>query len=119
MISNESLIQEMTLLRLEIRNLTNALTAQANRMTESNPPTRTYEVDMPVKRQDAPTNITCPNCNAAMVLRKSYRGPFYGCSKFPACKGTRSVSKPNADFTGLSPDDDHDDFDTACDTTPF
>ena len=31
----------------------------------------------------------CPKCGAPMVLRNSKRGKFYGCSKYPKCKGTR------------------------------
>jgi DNA topoisomerase I len=37
---------------------------------------------------DAPK---CPKCGSEMVLRKSYRGEFYGCSKFPNCRGTVNV----------------------------
>lgn len=33
---------------------------------------------------------TCPRCRSRMVLRNGRRGRFYGCSKFPYCKGTRS-----------------------------
>ena len=36
----------------------------------------------------------CPKCGAPMVLRKARRGPnagsqFWGCSRFPPCRGTR------------------------------
>ena len=36
----------------------------------------------------------CPNCGGAMVIRTAGRGPrrgsqFYGCTKYPACRGTR------------------------------
>lgn len=31
----------------------------------------------------------CPKCNSAMRLRKGKYGKFYGCSKFPYCRGTR------------------------------
>ena len=34
----------------------------------------------------------CPRCNAKMILRKGRYGPFYGCSKYPYCKGTRQLS---------------------------
>lgn len=27
-----------------------------------------------------------------MVLRNGWRGKFYGCSKFPECKGTESIT---------------------------
>lgn len=33
---------------------------------------------------------TCPRCNSRMVLRNGRRGKFYGCSRFPYCKGTRN-----------------------------
>lgn len=31
----------------------------------------------------------CPICNSRMVLRSGRYGKFFGCSKFPYCKGTR------------------------------
>lgn len=31
----------------------------------------------------------CPVCNSDMVLRTGKYGKFYGCSKFPYCKGTK------------------------------
>lgn len=31
----------------------------------------------------------CPKCNARMVLRTGRYGKFYGCSRFPYCRGTR------------------------------
>lgn len=42
--------------------------------------------------------VNCPVCNSAMVKRTARRGKnagqqFWGCSKFPACKGTRSNSQ--------------------------
>lgn len=38
----------------------------------------------------------CPRCGSAMVLRQAKRGSyagksFYGCSRFPSCRGTRQV----------------------------
>lgn len=43
----------------------------------------------------------CPVCNAPMKLRTAKRGPkpgaqFWGCSRYPACKGTRNVAAPSA-----------------------
>ena len=32
-------------------------------------------------------NPVCPDCGATTVLRDSFKGPFFGCSKFPDCKG--------------------------------
>ena len=36
----------------------------------------------------------CPKCDAPMLLRKGGRsGKFWGCSKFPKCKGTREIEE--------------------------
>lgn len=38
------------------------------------------------------TKLECPECGAPMVGPKnSCRGVFYGCSRFPACRGARDV----------------------------
>lgn len=34
----------------------------------------------------------CPKCYSKMLLRKGRYGQFYGCSKYPYCKGTRPLS---------------------------
>ncbi len=34
---------------------------------------------------------SCPRCGHKMVLRNGRRGKFYGCSRFPYCKGTRNI----------------------------
>ncbi len=39
---------------------------------------------------------TCPKCGSGMVIRKASKGPqtgqsFWGCSKYPNCRGTRTV----------------------------
>jgi very-short-patch-repair endonuclease/ribosomal protein S27AE len=36
------------------------------------------------------SNQTCPRCGNRMILRNGRRGKFYGCSRFPYCKGTRN-----------------------------
>mgnify|MGYP005854058213 CR=1 FL=1 len=35
-------------------------------------------------------SVKCPKCDSSMILRKSKYGKFYGCSKFPRCRGTRA-----------------------------
>jgi len=40
----------------------------------------------------------CPKCGAPMILRKATKGPntgnsFYGCSKFPECRGVVNITK--------------------------
>lgn len=32
----------------------------------------------------------CPDCGGPMVPRNSSRGKFWGCKKYPKCKGTRN-----------------------------
>ena len=41
---------------------------------------------------NTPGVILCPNCSSHMVLREGSKGKFYGCSKFPNCRGTRNIS---------------------------
>ena len=41
-------------------------------------------------------SASCPTCDAPMVLRTARRGrnaggKFWGCTKFPGCRGTRDV----------------------------
>lgn len=33
----------------------------------------------------------CPRCHSPMILRNGSRGKFYGCSRFPRCRGTRNA----------------------------
>lgn len=42
-----------------------------------------------------PGVITCPRCGAKMVLRNGRYGRFYGCSRFPQCRGTRNYTRPS------------------------
>lgn len=35
---------------------------------------------------------SCPKCLSPMVRRTSKFGPFFGCTKYPKCKGTRKIS---------------------------
>ena len=44
----------------------------------------------------APT-IACPLCGAPMVKRTSQYGAFWGCSKYPACRGTRRIAPQDHD----------------------
>lgn len=37
------------------------------------------------------SSVICPRCNSSMVLRNGPRGQFYGCSRFPHCRGTRNT----------------------------
>ncbi len=44
-----------------------------------------------------PSEVTCPSCGARMVMRTARRGAgagrkFWGCSKYPACKGTQELT---------------------------
>ncbi len=37
------------------------------------------------------TSIKCPRCSSPMILRDSRKWKFYGCSRFPYCRGTRNT----------------------------
>lgn len=37
--------------------------------------------------------ILCPECNSEMLLRKGQYGEFYGCIKYPTCKGKRQLKE--------------------------
>ena len=48
----------------------------------------------PIKGEKKPaelTNYMCQECGAPMVIRHGRSGDFLGCSKFPKCRGTRSM----------------------------
>ena len=36
--------------------------------------------------------VLCPKCGVPMVKRSGPRGEFWGCSKYPTCKGTRNIT---------------------------
>ena len=44
----------------------------------------------PIPAVDEPP--TCPTCAGAMVRRQSNRGPFWGCSAYPQCRGLIDIS---------------------------
>jgi hypothetical protein len=46
--------------------------------------------------EESTSGLACPVCSAPMVKRTAKRGPgagseFWGCSRFPTCRGTRNV----------------------------
>jgi len=48
----------------------------------------------PIKGERKPAELTshmCQDCGAPMVVRHGRSGDFLGCSKFPKCRGTRSM----------------------------
>jgi ssDNA-binding Zn-finger/Zn-ribbon topoisomerase 1 len=38
-----------------------------------------------------PVNPSCPECGFVMEARTGKNGPFWGCSRYPKCKCTRSI----------------------------
>lgn len=36
----------------------------------------------------------CPKCQAATVRRRSKRGPFWGCCRYPVCKSVQPIQAP-------------------------
>lgn len=42
-----------------------------------------------IKPASVLTDQNCPKCGSKMILRSGRYGKFYGCSRFPYCRGTR------------------------------
>ncbi len=47
---------------------------------------------IPQKEEDVPTDEKCPECGAAMVMKRGRFGRFLACTRYPECKGTKPVS---------------------------
>lgn len=47
-----------------------------------------------VEARGEPEAPQCPECGAKMKKRRSNRGPFWGCSDYPHCKGLRQIEEP-------------------------
>ncbi len=45
-----------------------------------------------------PTDKTCPDCSAPIVIKRGRFGKFYACSKFPECKYTAPLESPKLDI---------------------
>ena len=58
--------------------------------SESSPPMEETAAQSGTLNHPAPT---CPTrgCRKKMVLREGYRGKFWGCPRFPKCRGTRDI----------------------------
>lgn len=47
--------------------------------------------------------LMCPECGAPMSPRNGPRGPFYGCTKYPICRGIKDADKvPSSDVWFMS-----------------
>lgn len=55
-----------------------------------------------VERSDSVTSPECPSCSGPMVLRQNRRqgNSFWGCQRFPACRGTRDVESDSGEPRG-------------------
>jgi len=49
-----------------------------------------YPTEYSLTKKDA---VLCPKCGAKMVKRHGKYGWFYGCSRYPDCRGTRPLSQ--------------------------
>ena len=61
---------------------------------EKKPTKKNEQPKAEAKKMSKPAPTTqgkpCPACESAMVLRKAHRGGcFWGCSRYPDCRGTR------------------------------
>ncbi len=58
--------------------------------------TPTLPPGMVAKAAASVQDPTCPRCHSAMVRRTSRHGKFWGCSRFPSCRGTRAFEVSSA-----------------------
>ncbi len=47
---------------------------------------------VPEKEEDVPVEDKCPQCGAAMVMKRGRFGRFLACTRYPECKGTKPIS---------------------------
>ncbi|HEY7862196.1 MAG TPA: DNA topoisomerase, partial [Thermoanaerobaculia bacterium] len=47
---------------------------------------------VPEKEEDVPVEDKCPECGAAMVMKRGRFGRFLACTRYPECKGTKPLS---------------------------
>jgi DNA topoisomerase-1 len=52
---------------------------------------REGEQIVPMKEEEVPTDEKCPECGAPMVMKRGRFGRFFACTRYPECKGTKSV----------------------------
>jgi len=52
---------------------------------------REGEAIVPVKEEEVLTDEKCPECEAPMVMKRGRFGRFFACTRYPECKGTKSV----------------------------
>jgi ssDNA-binding Zn-finger/Zn-ribbon topoisomerase 1 len=55
-----------------------------------------------------PENLKCPDCGGRMVPRKSVFGAFWGCARFPKCRGKRDVNGLSSEDKKSNEDEDDD-----------
>jgi hypothetical protein len=56
-------------------------------------PVGNYITPNPHGLQPVDKSVACPKCGRPMVLKKGPHGKFYGCSKYPDCKGKRNFEE--------------------------
>lgn len=58
--------------------------------------------------------MNCPRCGSVMAKRDGKFGPFWGCSSFPKCKGSRNPdgSTSQSQFATVPEDEDDPGYDT-------
>ncbi len=64
--------------------------------SQPNPPLRpTTPKPSPTPTKPSNNALRCPKCGAKMYLKTGRFGKFYGCSRFPDCRGSRNYAEPS------------------------
>ncbi|MBN1944388.1 MAG: type I DNA topoisomerase [Bradymonadales bacterium] len=56
-----------------------------------------------LKRETIPTDLLCPECGAAMVIRWGKNGSFLACSGYPKCRTTREFERVDGKIVVVQP----------------
>ncbi len=63
----------------------------ASRTPQAGGPARAAQASRKQPDSAAQDTPVCPSCGSPMKKRQGPRGPFWGCSKYPQCRGTRNI----------------------------
>jgi len=83
---------EKDLLELGVSVPASTVTLTVTPPTKSTPqPSRASQFTAPKRVAVTPATPTCPSCRSLMRRRSGRYGQYWGCSQYPACKGTRKI----------------------------
>lgn len=84
--------QDLKILGTSVPNSTVTLKITSPPQITVNPPQSLHPTPTPPLRATGVHSVpNCPRCGSPMRLRSGSRGRFWGCSRYPRCRGTRNI----------------------------